>query len=772
MNALETALRYHSVGLCVLPADAVEKRPALPTWKQYQLRLPSEAEVRAWFATDRQICILTGAVSGNLEMIDFDGAGEKFSWWRELVETRSPGLTERLLVERSPSGGWHVVYRCESEICGNIKLAERAVAVADDQEAEFYGKRYKPRRVNDRWEVVLTLIETRGEGGLFLCAPSPGYELVQGDYDQLSVLRDEERELLLEVAWSLNELHRAPEPEPVAATGNACDGRPGDDFNQRGDVRELLRKHGWTLVRAGENEYWRRPGKSDGWSATLKDRVFYVFTSNAAPFEPNRAYAPFSVFALLEHGGDFSAAAAALRVEGYGNASLTTPTVSIPIGWHTDTGDEPREPEPESPGRFPTELIDEAPPIVHRARAYYEQSAIEVQPPLFLASLIAATGTVLGHKVQDKSGLRTNVYTVGILPTGGGKEATREFVFKIFQHAGIEALCGQEEFASDAGLIAAVATQNPILFQIDEFGRFLHGIKAGANRNPHDYNIAGVLLKFYSKAGSVFRSRAYADTKRNISIAQPHVCVYGTTVRSNYWTALDKDSLDGGFLPRTLLFEATDDSTPGGETDCDPPADVIDFFRYCARRVVTSGNLESAYPHPTVIPFTAAAMEVMTALRAQQKALLRQFDGLGVLWSRARENAGKLAIIHACWKDQESPIVDVDSAEWAVRLVTHVVQHAVYEAYLCVAESPFHERCQRIMQFVQRAEARQVTRRMLTRATRGMTPRERDEAILALVEQGRLRSRRVETSGRPVCWYDVPDDLMSLCPAQSRIQSA
>ena len=27
-----------------------------------------------------------------------------------------------------------------------------------------------------------TLIETRGEGGLFLCAPSPGYHLVQGAF--------------------------------------------------------------------------------------------------------------------------------------------------------------------------------------------------------------------------------------------------------------------------------------------------------------------------------------------------------------------------------------------------------------------------------------------------------------------------------------------------------------------------------------------------------------------------------------------------------------
>ena len=72
------------------------------------------------------------------------------------------------------------------------------------------------------------------------------------------------------------------------------------------------------MAQAGDNEYWRRPGKTSGWSATLKEGVFYVFSSSAAPFEQNRAYSPFSVYALLEHNNDFAAAAAALRREGFG----------------------------------------------------------------------------------------------------------------------------------------------------------------------------------------------------------------------------------------------------------------------------------------------------------------------------------------------------------------------------------------------------------------------------------------------------------------------
>jgi hypothetical protein len=84
-------------------------------------------------------------------------------------------------------------------------------------------------------------------------------------------------------------------------------------------VRTVLEQHGWVRVKGGVNEYWRRPGKATGWSATLKDGVFYVFSANAGPFEPNRAYSPFAVYTLLEHGGDWSRAASALRAQGYGS---------------------------------------------------------------------------------------------------------------------------------------------------------------------------------------------------------------------------------------------------------------------------------------------------------------------------------------------------------------------------------------------------------------------------------------------------------------------
>ncbi len=334
-----------AAGLCTLPAirRGDEKRVGLPTWKEYQSRLPTGEEVGRWFGKRvTAMCFACGSVSGNLEMIDFDLGGEAFEPWREAVEAQAPGLIERLVMESTPSGGRHVAYRCVESVSGNIKLAQRRVTVGTDDEVVVGTKTHKPRQdASGEWVVDVTMIETRGQGGVFLCAPSDGYELLQGDFCELPVITADERDVLLGCAWALDEIPRPVVDGParqssgsqeeakrkISGSGGAV--RPGDDFNERGEPRDVLRSHGWTLVRPGDNEYWRRPGKSAGSSATLKDRVFYVFSTNAAPFEAHQGYSPFAVYALLEHAGDFSAAASALAAEGFGQLGDDTRGVDL-----------------------------------------------------------------------------------------------------------------------------------------------------------------------------------------------------------------------------------------------------------------------------------------------------------------------------------------------------------------------------------------------------------------------------------------------------------
>jgi hypothetical protein len=169
------------------------------------------------------------------EVIDFDNHGELFDKWKAAVPQQ---LYDRLVVEQSQSGGFHVAYRCKEEVKKGDKLA--------------YGERNGRRT---------TLIETRAEGNVILCAPSDGYVLKQGDWRRLPLITADERGVLLATAKAMDECQedskKTVETPGAAVTQTTsihpCNDfweiMPIDDFKQRGDIHPYLEKAGWVLLR-------------------------------------------------------------------------------------------------------------------------------------------------------------------------------------------------------------------------------------------------------------------------------------------------------------------------------------------------------------------------------------------------------------------------------------------------------------------------------------------------------------------------------------------
>lgn len=301
MTLLDTALRYHNAGLVVLPNDPAAKYPTgLPKWQQVT---PTEGDIKKWFGNGKEHAIGVRDVEG----LDFDNKGNPSADallhdWQDLCNQLAPGLAKRLLLEKTPSGGYHLVWRCDV-ISGNQKLATRPPTAQELASS--------PRLTS------VTLIETRGKGGQFQVAPSPGYELLRGDWADLPTITPAERQIILDCARALTRTDRRTIDLVQRSTGD----RPGDAYNRdhAADALKLLEQAGWSVVRdRGEALYLTRPGKDGGISATfgfVAPGVLYVFSSNAAPFEPNRAYGPFAIYTELLHSGDYKAAAAALRGE-------------------------------------------------------------------------------------------------------------------------------------------------------------------------------------------------------------------------------------------------------------------------------------------------------------------------------------------------------------------------------------------------------------------------------------------------------------------------
>lgn len=311
-TAQASALLEAGISIIPIKPDG-SKSPALSSWKPYQERHASAADVQTWYGNGHRygVAAICGPISGNLEILDFDDPKIFRDFYFGASDT-GRALIDSLPRERTPSGGVHLAYRLPEAPPGNLKLAQREEA----------GK-------------PVTLIETRGTGGYAIIAPTAAdcspdgaaWTMEAGDYTALPVVDMEQRDALIALATSFNEYTSHVENGPRLPLPRACSPghkRPGDAYNETDEYKTLLVENGWRRLRQqAKCEIWQRPGKrGKGGSATTDfggSKCFYCFSSNAFPFAAGNAYSPFAVFTLLAHRGDYAAAAAALSKAGYGD---------------------------------------------------------------------------------------------------------------------------------------------------------------------------------------------------------------------------------------------------------------------------------------------------------------------------------------------------------------------------------------------------------------------------------------------------------------------
>ncbi len=303
---VDIARKYISFGLSVIPCR--NKQPLLKSWKPFQNALMGVDDIESYFKMDTpQIAVVTGAVSGGLELLDFDlkilDVADRDEWWDNFYQSLlslSPELASRLVISKTGGGGYHIVYRCEL-IEGNQKLA-------------------RVKSKNGKYE---TLIETRGEGGYFIAPPSKGYCFVKSNFEALPVLSLDERDELMNLCRSFHEEIPlvSPQQKKVAQVDTQFSENPFTAYNNSDACLSILIKNGWSFVAdKGNRLFYKRPGasspQSGNWNKSL--RLFYMHSSGDSILEPGKAYNGSMIYNLFVCQGDWKDTFKALINEGYG----------------------------------------------------------------------------------------------------------------------------------------------------------------------------------------------------------------------------------------------------------------------------------------------------------------------------------------------------------------------------------------------------------------------------------------------------------------------
>lgn len=406
----ETAREFHEHGIVPLPiAPGINKAPAV-SWRAYQTTPPTLERLGQWFPADGNhphgLGLLTGAVSGNLEMTEIEGeASDRLADLEETMTAHHPHVWEKLAgwCELSPSGGIHWFYQLTGVpgVEGNKKLARRPSTDAEVQawKAEQFAKLPEIPDEHARAERIAAttgarlprvLAETRGEGGFVVTAPTPGtfhttnnpWQRLEGGPDTCPTLTAAERDAFHAVLTTLLDTMPteapeqpvsttvpAPRPNPTIAGDLFGRTSPLDDFEARNSWADILTPHGWKKtprVDADGTEYWLRPGSAPGagvndHSASTghagdRDRL-YVFSTNTV-FDTEVPYTKVGALAVLEYDGDHAAMARDLARRGYG--SQLTPPTPAPA---------PPAPTAAQPTTNPTEATETAPLTLEQIRA-------------------------------------------------------------------------------------------------------------------------------------------------------------------------------------------------------------------------------------------------------------------------------------------------------------------------------------------------------------------------------------------------------------------
>src|ERR1035437_9038061 len=259
-------------GLSIIPVSS-KKTPFRP-WSEYQTKIAPISEWHSHYCNQGTIGIITGKVSGNLEIIDVDVKNDPDrTIMDEFVNLIPPSLYSRLLVQTTPNTGYHIIYRCP--------------------------------------EVI---IETRGAGRYF-CTSIVNNKIIQGnlnletmDFD-IPVITKDEREFLLETSRSLTryfQTHTVKNSKNGTVSGYK---EPAiNEFNNKYHIIDLFTKHGWTVVNEDDQKYYLlRPGSSAVHSGYYfkETNTFFCFSTSIG-FQPEKPYNNFQILQVLEGQNDYN----------------------------------------------------------------------------------------------------------------------------------------------------------------------------------------------------------------------------------------------------------------------------------------------------------------------------------------------------------------------------------------------------------------------------------------------------------------------------------
>jgi hypothetical protein len=322
------------------------------------------------------------------------------------------------------------------------------------------------------------------------------------------------------------------------------------------------------------------------------------------------------------------------------------------------------------------------PGLMGQIAQWIYQSAPRPVPQIALAGAIGLMAGICGRS-YNVSSTGLNQYVMLLGNTGVGKEAISSGISRLidiirFQMPQIVDFIGPSDLASGQGLIKCLS-DHPTKSLVSIMGEF--GIRLQQISNPKaigaDSMLKRVLLDLFNKSGrgNVVRSTAYSDSEKNTkSIESPAYSIIGESVPEKFYSAIDEDMISSGLLPRFLVIEYLGKRPELNEAHNTfyPSQELVQGICNLATQSLQLINTRNVID----VGFSPEALEFLRVLNLEcdEKINSSSADVVRNLWNRCHIKTMKLAALVAVGVNPYSPVIDLESAQWAERIVREDIE--------------------------------------------------------------------------------------------------
>lgn len=366
----------------------------------------------------------------------------------------------------------------------------------------------------------------------------------------------------------------------------------------------------------------------------------------------------------------------------------------------------PKPPKRET--RRKDSLIDYPPPyegvmleIVEAASA----AAYKPQPQLnILAALIGMAGCINGEYSTHNGG-RFNLYGLGSLASGGGKDRPRMVAETVAAMSGATIL-GKP--GSGAGLEDALAAKKNQLVSIDEIAHILKSMNDD-RAAAHVSDIGACLLKLYSASNGAYNKRILAKNphraKESPTVVNPCVSLIGFATPDGLGEAFHERNLGDGLMGRMLYVPGNPDvKVRMPDAGFNLPQSIETIVKSIqpvnplafVGPIASSGSVVVEYEHGLM----ATIRRLLSELEENRDMSLGEL--VKPLYGRSHEKMLRIAGVLAIWEDPTAPVMRMRHVEWGRAMVLASDDHLLDFASRYMHNNEVTRHASRIRGYIER----------------------------------------------------------------------